>query len=294
MTIENKKVHLVLASGGARGIAHIGVIEKLEEAGCEIVEIAGCSMGAVIGGLYAAGKLKEYKEWLLKLKRSDVFRQMDFTLARHGFVKGEKIFSTIMEFIGPQKIENLKIPFTAVATDLNTGEEISFKEGDLYQAMRASVSIPGVFTPVQHEDKGNRWLVDGGVINPLPLNHVNAKEDHIVVAVDINAIGPKSAIMKKEDDNSEKNGWLNLNLNFFKSDQSNQDPGLMDVISTSYEHMQNKIILQTLEKYNPDYLIRIPRSTCGVFDFHQSADLIKVGEEAYLKQVEESNEAQNY
>ena len=116
--IENQKVHLVLASGGARGIAHIGVIERLEAAGNEIVEVAGCSMGAVVGGLYAAGKLKEYTEWLLELQRTDVFRQMDFTLARHGFVKGEKIFSTIMNLIGPQKIENLKVPFTAVATDL--------------------------------------------------------------------------------------------------------------------------------------------------------------------------------
>ncbi|MGB0979060.1 MAG: patatin-like phospholipase family protein [Croceimicrobium sp.] len=293
MKIENKKVHLVLASGGARGIAHIGVIEKLEEAGCEIVEIAGCSMGAVVGGLYAAGKLKEYSEWLKALKRSDVFRQMDFTLARHGFVKGEKIFSTIMDFIGPQQIENLNIPFTAVATDLKSGEEISFKEGDLYQAMRASVSIPGIFTPVQHDDKPDLWLVDGGVINPLPINHIHSEEGHIVVAVDINATGEKPEILKKEESNSDR-GWLNLNLNFFKSEPSNQDPGLMDVMQASYEHMQNQIIKESLEKHSPDYLIRIPRSTCGVFDFHLSADLIEVGRKAYEKQVEESWDAQNY
>lgn len=293
MKIENKKVHLVLASGGARGVAHIGIIEKLEAANCDIVEVAGCSMGAVIGGLYAAGKLKEYKEWLLNLKRSDVFRQMDFTLAKHGFVKGEKIFSTITDFIGPQKIENLKIPFTAVATDLLSGEEVSFKEGDLYQAMRASVSIPGIFTPVVHQDEPQRLLVDGGVINPLPLNHVEPSEDHIVVAVDINAAGDKPKIMEKEEESTEKS-WLNLNFSFFKTEDSKQDPGLMDVMQVSYEHMQNKIIQQSLEKYNPDYLIRIPRSTCGVFDFHQSAQLIRVGEEAYEKQVENSWLAQNY
>lgn len=246
-------------------------------------------MGAVIGGLYAAGKLEDYKKWLLELKRSDVFRQMDFTLARHGFVKGERIFSTIMEFIGPQQIENLKIPFTAVATDLRSGEEISFKEGDLYQAMRASVSIPGIFTPVQHEAKAERWLVDGGVINPLPLNHITKQDDHVVVAVDINAQGNKPAIMKKEEEQSDKNGWLNINLNFFKSQQSNQDPGLMDVIQASYEHMQNKIILHSLEKYQPDYLIRIPRSTCGVFDFHHTADLIEVGRQAFKEQIKASD-----
>lgn len=293
MKIENKKVHLVLASGGARGIAHIGIIEKLEEANCEIVEIAGCSMGAVIGGLYAAGKLEEYKEWLLKLKRSDVFRQMDFTFARHGFVKGEKIFSTIMDFIGPLKIENLKIPFTAVATDLRNGEEVYFKTGDLYQAMRASVSIPGIFTPVVHKDEPQRLLVDGGVINPLPLNHVHRNEDHVVLAVDINAAGNKPKIMEKGDEIGEKS-WLNLNLSLFKSEVSRQDPGLMDVMQVSYEHMQNKIIQQSLDKHNPDYLIRIPRSTCGVFDFHQSAQLIRVGKEAYENQVEKSWAAQNY
>lgn len=293
MKIENKKVHLVLASGGARGVAHIGIIEKLEAANCEIVEVAGCSMGAVIGGLYAAGKLNEYKEWLLNLKRSDVFRQMDFTFAKHGFVKGEKIFSTITDFIGPQKIENLKIPFTAVATDLRSGEEVSFKKGDLYQAMRASVSIPGIFTPVVHKDEPQRLLVDGGVINPLPLNHVEPSEDHIVVAVDINAAGDKPKIMEKEGESTEKS-WLNINFSFFKTEDSKQDPGLMDVMQVSYEHMQNKIIQQSLEKYNPDYLIRIPRSTCGVFDFHQSAQLIRVGKEAYEKQVENSWQAQNY
>ncbi|WP_210757933.1 patatin-like phospholipase family protein [Croceimicrobium hydrocarbonivorans] len=291
--IENQKVHLVLASGGARGIAHIGVIERLEAAGNEIVEVAGCSMGAVVGGLYAAGKLKEYTEWLLELQRTDVFRQMDFTLARHGFVKGEKIFSTIMNLIGPQKIENLKVPFTAVATDLKTGEEVVFKKGDLYQAMRASVSIPGIFTPVSYEERKGHLLVDGGVVNPLPLNQIKAPEGHVVVAVDINATGPKPAIMKKDEEDQDR-GWLNINLNFFKSNSGNQDPGLMDIISASYEHMQNQLILRDLATYKPEYLIRIPRSTCGVFDFHMAEDLIEVGRKAYDEQIIESNDAQSF
>ncbi|QNR26069.1 patatin-like phospholipase family protein [Croceimicrobium hydrocarbonivorans] len=291
--MENQKVHLVLASGGARGIAHIGVIERLEAAGNEIVEVAGCSMGAVVGGLYAAGKLKEYTEWLLELQRTDVFRQMDFTLARHGFVKGEKIFSTIMNLIGPQKIENLKVPFTAVATDLKTGEEVVFKKGDLYQAMRASVSIPGIFTPVSYEERKGHLLVDGGVVNPLPLNQIKAPEGHVVVAVDINATGPKPAIMKKDEEDQDR-GWLNINLNFFKSNSGNQDPGLMDIISASYEHMQNQLILRDLATYKPEYLIRIPRSTCGVFDFHMAEDLIEVGRKAYDEQIIESNDAQSF
>lgn len=292
MNLHNRKVHLVLASGGARGVAHIGVIEKLEAAGNEIVAVSGCSMGAVVGGLYAAGKLKEYRDWLLSLQRTDVLRQMDFTFAKHGFLKGEKIFSTITDLIGPQKIENLNIPFTAVACDLKTGEEVVFNKGDLYQAMRASVSIPGMFTPVNYQEKPGHLLVDGGVINPLPLNQVKAEEGHVVVAVDINAPGKKPAIMAKEEEETEKS-WLNINLNIFKS-SSNNEPGLLDVIQASYEHMQNQLILRDLELYKPDFVIRIPRSTCGVFDFHLAKDLVAVGKQAYEEQIEQSSEAKNY
>lgn len=292
MNLHNQKVHLVLASGGARGVAHIGVIEKLEAAGNEIVAVSGCSMGAVVGGLYAAGKLKEYRDWLLSLQRTDILRQMDFTFAKHGFLKGEKIFSTITDLLGPQKIENLKIPFTAVACDLKTGEEVVFNKGDLYQAMRASVSIPGMFTPVNSEAKPGHLLVDGGVINPLPLNQVKAEKDHVVVAVDINAPGAKPALMVKEEEENERS-WLNLNFNIFKS-STNNEPGLLDVLQASYEHMQNQLILRDLELYKPNYLIRIPRSTCGVFDFHLAKELVAVGKQAYEEQIEQSSKAKNY
>ncbi len=284
--LKNEKIHLVLASGGARGVAHIGVIEGLLEDGNEIVEIAGCSMGAVIGGLYAAGKLQDYKEWLLDLQRSDVFRQLDFTFAKHGFVKGEKVFSTITDLIGPQKIEDLKIPFKAVATDLHSGEEVVFDKGDLYKALRASISIPGIFTPVKYDSDSKHFLVDGGVINPLPLNQVKVKANHKLVAVDINAPGPKPKVMKKDQSNYKDNSWLSINWPFFKKDD-NTDPGLIDVIQTSYEHMQNRLIKRDVAEYKPDVLIQIPRSTCGVFDFHKSKELIKVGRNAYESYFEE-------
>lgn len=278
--LENEKIHLVLASGGARGVAHIGVIEGLLENGNEIVEVAGCSMGAVIGGLYAAGKLEEYKEWLVNLQRTDVFRQMDFTFAKHGFMKGEKVFSTITDLIGPQKIEDLKIPFKAVATDLTTGEEVVFDKGDLYKALRASISIPGIFTPVKYDEKDEHYLVDGGVINPLPLNQVKAKKGHKVVAVDINGPGSKPKSIQKDQKDANENSWLSINWPFFKKDE-NPDPGLIDVIQTSYEHMQNRLIKRDVAEFKPDVFIQIPRSTCGVFDFHRSKELIDVGREAY-------------
>lgn len=289
-TQTKPKVHLVLASGGARGVAHIGVIERLEEEGYEIVEISGCSMGAVIGGLYAAGVLDKYKEWLLKLQRGDVFRLLDFTFTKHGFLKGEKVFSIITDFIGPLKIEDLKIPFRAVATNLNNGEEVIFKDGDLYHALRASISIPGIFTPVTAANS-NDVLVDGGVVNPLPLNQVNRSEGGIIVAVDINGKGQKPQIMisekkkgKELEKEKENSGWLNINWPFWKKDEQSKDLGFMDVISTSYEHMQHQLIARDLKLYQPESLINIPRDTCGVFDFHKSKELIEVGRQAFDEQ----------
>jgi NTE family protein len=280
------KVHLVLASGGARGVAHIGVIERLEEEGYEIVEISGCSMGAVIGGLYAAGALDTYKEWLLKLQRSDVFRLLDFTFAKHGFLKGEKVFSTITDLIGPRNIEDLKIPFCAVATDLNTGDEVIFKKGDLYHALRASISIPGIFTPV-NVSNSNVILVDGGVVNPLPLNQVNRSEEGFIVAVDINAKGPKPKIMlqeKEKEADKDNSAWFNINWPTWKRDDQNKERGFMDVLSTSYEHMQHQLIARDLRLYQPEVLINIPRETCGVFDYHKSKQLIELGRQAFDKQ----------
>jgi NTE family protein len=280
------KVHLVLASGGARGVAHIGVIERLEEEGYEIVEISGCSMGAVIGGLYAAGELGKYKEWLLKLQRADVFRLLDFTFAKHGFLKGEKVFSTITDLIEPRNIEDLKIPFCAVATDLNTGEEVIFKKGDLYHALRASISIPGIFTPV-NVSNSTALLVDGGVVNPLPLNQVHRSENGIIVAVNINSKGPKPKIMIKEkekDLDKDSSGWFNINWPTWKRDDHNKERGFMDVLSTSYEHMQHQLIARDLRLYQPEVLIEIPRETCGVFDFHKSKELIELGRQAFDEQ----------
>tara|TARA_R110002050_G_scaffold99371_5_gene206031 strand:+ start:82 stop:969 length:888 start_codon:yes stop_codon:yes gene_type:complete len=285
-TKTKPKVHLVLASGGARGVAHIGVIERLEEEGYEIVEIAGCSMGAVIGGLYAAGALNQYKEWLLKLQRADVFGLLDFTFAKHGFLKGEKVFSTITDMIGPRKIEDLKIPFKAVATNLSNGEEVVFKEGDLYRALRASISIPGIFTPVT-EPGSTDILVDGGVVNPLPLNQVSRSENGIIVAVDINSKGQKPKIMVADKESEkENNSWFNINWPFSKKEDANKEkePGLMDVLSTSYEHMQYQLISRDLKRYQPESLINIPRNTCGVFDFHKSKELIAVGRQAFDEQ----------
>ena len=179
----SKKVALVLGSGGARGYAHIGVIEELQERGYEIGCIAGCSMGAVVGGIFAAGKLREYREWTESLDYLDVLRLLDVSF-RLGAIRGERVFGRIHDIVGEINIEDLSIPFTAVATDLTNQQEIWFQEGCLHQAMRASAAIPSLFTPVV---QGKRMLVDGGLLNPLPIVPVVSSHCDLIIAVNLNA-----------------------------------------------------------------------------------------------------------
>ncbi|MCW2292921.1 NTE family protein [Pseudomonas sp. BIGb0408] len=179
----SKKVALVLGSGGARGYAHIGVIEELEARGYEIGCVAGCSMGAVVGGIYAAGKLKDYSDWTQSLDYLDVLRLLDVSF-RLGAIRGEKVFGRIRDIVGEINIEALNIPFTAVATDLTNQQEIWFQEGCLHQAMRASAAIPSLFTPVI---QGKRMLVDGGLLNPLPIVPVVSSHCDLIIAVNLNS-----------------------------------------------------------------------------------------------------------
>ncbi|WP_341520443.1 patatin-like phospholipase family protein [Pseudomonas sp. G.S.17] len=178
-----KRIALVLGSGGARGYAHIGVIEELERRGYDIACIAGCSMGAVVGGIYAAGKLQQYRAWIESLDYLDVLRLVDVSF-RLGAIRGEKVFGQIREIVGEINIEDLRIPYTAVATDLTNQQEIWFQEGCLHQAMRASAAIPSLFTPVMQD---GRMLVDGGLLNPLPIVPVVSSHCDLIVAVNLNS-----------------------------------------------------------------------------------------------------------
>ncbi|WP_455924837.1 patatin-like phospholipase family protein [Pseudomonas putida] len=182
-----KRVALVLGSGGARGYAHIGVIEEIERRGYEIACVAGCSMGAVVGGIYAAGKLDEYRRWIESLDYLDVLRLVDVSF-RLGAIRGEKVFGQIRKIVGELNIEDLRIPYTAVATDLTNQQEIWFQEGCLHQAMRASAAIPSLFTPVI---QGNRMLVDGGILNPLPIVPVVSSHCDLIIAVNLNSTNQK-------------------------------------------------------------------------------------------------------
>ncbi|TLX60138.1 alpha/beta hydrolase [Stutzerimonas nosocomialis] len=178
----SKRVALVLGSGGARGYAHIGVIEEIEARGYEIGCIAGCSMGAVVGGIQAAGRLADYRDWIESLDYLDVLRLLDLSFSL-GAIRGERVFGRIREIVGEIDIQDLPIPYTAVATDLTHQQEIWFQEGCLHQAMRASAAIPSLFTPVL---QGNRMLVDGGLLNPLPIVPVVSSHCDLIIAVNLN------------------------------------------------------------------------------------------------------------
>ena len=179
----SKNVALVLGSGGARGLAHIGAIEALEERGYTITSIAGCSMGSIIAGMYAAGQLKEAKEWFLQVDMQLIWRMVDFNLlSTNSLVKGQRIIKELEKIVPDRPIEHLNIPCTIVASDMINTEEVVFRSGSLFEAVRASISIPLFFQPVQID---NRLLIDGGILNPLPLHVVERREGDLLVAMDI-------------------------------------------------------------------------------------------------------------
>lgn len=177
-----QKIALVLASGGAKGFAHIGAIEALEESGYEITSIAGASMGALIGGIYATGGLDKVKEWMYDLTDKEVFRLVDFTLSPHALVKGERVMDALKAIVPDCDIQNLNIPYCAVATDLKNGKEVVFRSGSLYDAIRASISIPMLFRPVEY---GDMLLIDGAITNGLPLDRVVRTDGDMLVAVNL-------------------------------------------------------------------------------------------------------------
>jgi NTE family protein len=284
-----KNVSLVLSSGGARGVAHIGAIEELERQGYNITSIAGTSMGALVGGVYATGKLPEYKEWLSSLGKLDVFKMIDFTFSKSGLVKGDKIFKEMRKLVPDTNIEDLKIPFAAVATDIINKKEIVFTQGNLFEAIRASISIPSVFTPMQ---KDNLLLIDGGVINPMPVNRVKRSENDILVIVNVNAFIPDDKPNAPEP-KEKKNGFMSSEI--LKGLQNKlaeiipknkkEKLGYFNLITETIGLMLFQISTLTLQNYQPDVLINISRYTCGNYDFYKAEEIIEIGKKATIEAI---------
>ncbi|MFV8571060.1 patatin-like phospholipase family protein [Marinobacter sp. SBS5] len=210
-TGNGKTVALTLGSGGARGYAHIGAIEVLHERGYKIIAVSGCSMGALVGGMYAAGKLQEYKDWVTGLGQFDVLKLLDVTFTSIGAIRGEKVFSVVREILGDTRIEDLPMSYTAVATDLLAHKEIWFQEGPLDQAIRASIAIPSVVTPLV---LNGRVLVDGALLNPLPIIPTISAHADLVMAVNLSGEDdqhrriPDAAFSTDGDDGSDIEEWV--------------------------------------------------------------------------------------
>lgn len=280
-----KNVALVLGSGGARGLTHIGAIEELEHQGYTITSISGASMGSVVGGVYAAGHLPEFKKWICNLDRLGVYSLMDFTLTTQGFIKGDKVFNEIKKFVNHQNIEDLKIPFVAVAVDIASGKQKVFDSGDLFSAIRASVAIPSVLTPVYLDDA---VLVDGGVMNPLPMDIVKRNENDILMAVDLNGPGQyksKKQLSKEraQELKSEKSRWekalSSVFSDFLKSSDKKKKHNYFDILNGSFDLMQSRFTEVLLQEHKPNILVRIPKSAADTFDFFRAEELIEYGRE---------------
>ncbi len=311
------RVALALGSGGARGYAHVGVLQVLTERGYDIVTIAGSSMGALVGGLYAAGSLEPYTEWATSLSQLDVLRLLDPSLSQPGAIKAEKVFVKVRDLLRGVQIEDLPIPFTAVATDLFAGREVWFQNGPADVAIRASIAIPSVITPVMHN---GRLLADGGLLNPVPIAPLAAARADATIAVSLG--GERSGFSGTPDKESaalrpveewadrfrrmtanwmDRESMKSLMARFDRfrdglgpdddeglDDSEDLPDGLRkaDVLTQSIEVMQSVLTRYRLASYPPDVLIAISRDACRSLDFHRADEMIAVGRAAAIQALD--------
>lgn len=287
---KKKSVALVLSSGGARGLAHIAVIEELEARGYEVTSIAGSSMGAVVGAFYACGKLDVYKAWALKLDPWSVLKLMDFTISSYGFVRGRKVFKTLESFIPDVNIQDMRIPFVAVATDMHKGKEVTFKKGSMYRALKASASIPTVVTPSQRK---GRILVDGGVMTPIPVEFVKRRKKDLLVISNVNG---SQAYEKPKDIKPPTKAYLDqlqvVKATWEKFFPTNGQPehkkmGYFDIMTKTVDLMQDKLTQLLMDQYRPDLVVEVSREVGGVFDFHKAEEIMETGRKAFVKSHEQ-------
>ena len=270
-----KDVALVLSSGGARGLAHIGAIEELEAQGYRITSIAGCSMGALIGGVYAAGKLPEFREWMKTVDKKKMLELTDFSLSLNHIVKGTRIIKAIMEFVPDVLIEDLPIPYCAVATDWISGHEVVIDKGSLFEAIRASISLPSFYEPVRRD---GMILIDGGVVNPIPMNRVKRHEGDLLVGVDVSGHDYKAQWEKQQRQTEIQKHDKSLKaklLDMITPDNIEFNYYTLLSRTSSIMIRQNSILMAQLTK--PDILIDIQMSRYGGFDYDKSERLIAIG-----------------
>lgn len=313
-------VSLVLGSGGARGYAHIGAIEELRAQGYDIRSIAGCSMGALVGGIYAAGKLDDYRDWSRSLQRLDVLRLLDWTLSGGGFIKGDRVIGQIKSLINEVRIEDLPISYTAVAVDLYAQREVWFSRGPLFDAIRASISIPAIFRPHFYE---GRTLVDGGLLNPVPVTPTLRDLTDCTIAIDVNGPdeepngkppAPRDATFGDMEAELAADGNLagappaapasdatpsplansrRMIANFIdgliekrgekRPPDRPADPGALELFARTLDVVQQTVTRYKLAAQPPDLIVRVPRTVCAFYEFHRADEVIELGREQTRK-----------
>lgn len=293
------QVALVLGSGGARGYAHIGVLDALHDRGFEVVAVAGSSMGAIVGGIFAAGKLDDYRDWVTGIGQFEMLRLLDLSLSKPGTLRGEKVFGKVRSLVGNVHIEDLPIRYTAVAVDLIARREVWFQRGSLDLAMRASGANPGLFPPVESE---GRLLIDGGVLNPLPMAPTAASSADLVIAVSLHGAALPAQPPELADDDpplidrirSRTSRAVDREIRAILHSHTRTDGdsatddvaprrqtrsalGKFDVVQLSLETMQSALTEHKLAGYRPDVLVNVPKNACRSLDFHRATELIALG-----------------
>ncbi|NOJ07261.1 patatin-like phospholipase family protein [Vibrio splendidus] len=276
-----KTVSLVLGSGGARGLVHVGIIRWLIEHGYQIKSISGCSIGALIGGIYAAGKLDEFEEWVTSIDQSDMAMMLDFSWQSSGIFKGDKIIDTLRGLIGEISIEDLPIPYTAVAANVADEKEVWLQSGSLFDAIRASISLPLFFTP--HVINGE-VLIDGGVLNPVPIAPTFSDKTDFTLAVNLGGepemlqqeVIPVS-LPTKESNLHEKVVHFIDNLGSSVKSKMSFNFAAYDIANQAFDAMQSTIARQKLAAYPADITLELPRNACGTLEFDRSQEMIDRG-----------------
>ena len=277
-----KDISLVLGSGGARGLAHIGVIHWLNENGFKIKSISGCSMGALIGGIYAAGKLDDFEHWVQAITKVEIVKLLDLSWSKSGLVKGDRIINTLTALVGDQVIEDLPITYTAVAADIVSEKEVWINEGPLFDAIRASISLPLFFTPFK---RNGIDLIDGGVLNPVPIAPTFSDSTDLTIAVNLGGMveaKDKIEIIDKEEASDSMPFTEAVNKYVGRLTESiaasvNQDWGAYDIANQAFDAMQSTIARQKLAAYPADFNIEIARNACGTLEFDRASEMIELG-----------------
>lgn len=295
---QGEPVALVLGAGGARGLAQIGVIEALQARKLRIVAVAGSSSGALVGGLFAAGKMAVYRDWLYSMSRTDMLRLLDPVFGQPALFRGDRLMHALRELIGEPKIEDLPVQFTAVAVDLLRQREVWLREGDLWDAIRASIAIPGVFTPYELH---GRELVDGGLLAPLPITATRLSDAHRLIAVDMHGWPdqPTGTLGRHADADLPRHlpvpaeqlvsvkppplmRWFRRNQPIPVSQPEDQPPhelSFSELMARSLDTMQAQIARVQLALDPPELVIRIPRDACQFYEFWRAKELIELGRE---------------